>query len=68
MLSADFISGYITAIVINEITIIGGILALCTGLIYSYYFIENNVVGNSLFLKQALKTLRVRTLRLNIKK
>lgn len=31
-LSADFISGYMTTSVINEITIIGGILALCTGL------------------------------------
>lgn len=30
--SADFISGYMTTSVINEITIIGGILALCTGL------------------------------------
>ncbi|MCM3206229.1 DUF554 domain-containing protein [Paenibacillus illinoisensis] len=30
--SADFISIYMTANIINEITLIGGILALCTGL------------------------------------
>lgn len=31
-LSAGFVSSYITVSMINEITIIGGILALCTGL------------------------------------